>query len=129
LVRRGSAEAVLEAHHRRLRQRAVVDLELRLGIRQVRERRIRVSARDVVQHRLAMRVGSTLRVLAGDADADDLHEDRRERKRLGPNTSRGDGCVLITSYNFGCVKLGWSASLCPCRRYPTRSISTSLRNS
>ena len=35
------------------------------------------------------------------------------------------GCLAIFAYSSGCVYVGSSPSLCPWRRYPTRSITTS----
>ncbi len=82
LARRRRAEPVLESHHRRLGQRAVVDLEGRFGLRQLRQRRVGLAGRDVVQHRLPMREGPALDVLAGEPNPDAFDEQRRERQRF-----------------------------------------------
>ena len=49
-VGRGDRVAVLEAERGELGQRRVVDLERRLGVRQVLERRVRLAGLQVVQH-------------------------------------------------------------------------------
>ena len=49
----------------------------------LRERRVRLAGVHVVQHRVAVRERAALGVLAGDAHADALDEQRRERQRLG----------------------------------------------
>ena len=83
LVGRGDAESVLEAEHRRLGQRAVIDLERARRLRQLASGVYTSPVFDVVQHRLAMRERAALGVLAGEAHADAVGEQRREGERLG----------------------------------------------
>ena len=69
--------AVLEADHRVLGQRAVVDLEGGLRLRQRLQRHVDASRVDVVEDRVAMAEGAALDILAGQPDADAVGQDRR----------------------------------------------------
>ena len=82
-VRLGERVAVLEAEHRLLRQHRVDDLEARLVGREVVERDVALLGLLVVEHRVALREGAALGILAREADAVALLEQRAEGQRLG----------------------------------------------
>ena len=75
--------AVLEAEGGVLGQQRVVDPELRLVLGEVPQRRPRVAGDPVVEHRVALREGAALGVLARQADRHALHEQRAEGRQLG----------------------------------------------
>ena len=75
--------AVLEAEDRVLGQRAVVNLEGGARLRQRLQRHVRAAGRHVVQHGVAVAERAALDVLAGQADADAVAENRRQRQLLG----------------------------------------------
>ena len=79
---RGNRVAVLEAEARVLGQRRVVDLEGRRLVVEVLQRRVRLSGQHVVEHRVAVREGSALGVLAGEPDRDAFHEEGSECERF-----------------------------------------------
>ena len=79
--------AVLETDHRVLGQRAVVDLEGGLRLRQRLQRRVHAAGLDVVEHGVTMAERAALDVLASQADAGPVGQDRRERQLLGAATS------------------------------------------
>ena len=66
-VRCGGAEAVLEAHHCRLAERAVDDLHRGLRIGHMLQRRVRPARVRIVQHRLAMAERAALHILPREA--------------------------------------------------------------
>ena len=80
---RRDAVAVLEGEHRDFGERRVVDLERRRVFREMLQRRVRLAALVVVQHRLPMRERAALGVLPADAHRRATHEQRRPRERLG----------------------------------------------
>ena len=75
--------AVLEAEDRILGERAVVDLEGRARLRQGLQRHVRTAGRHVVQHGVAVAERSALDVLAGEADAHAVGQNRRQRQLFG----------------------------------------------
>ena len=75
--------AVLEAHHRYLRERAVVDREGGLRLRDVLHRDVVLADLLVVQDEVALGEGAALGVLAGQPDRDPVGQQRGERERLG----------------------------------------------
>ena len=81
-ARIGQRVAVLEAQHAGLRQQRVVDLDLRLVGRDVVQRDVFVLVGLVDQHRVALAERAALAVLAGQADAAALQQQRAERQRL-----------------------------------------------
>ena len=82
-VGRLDAVAVLEAHARLLRQRAVVKLERRHRVAQLLERAPARAGVRVVQHRVALAERAALGVLAREPHRHAEREQRRERQRLG----------------------------------------------
>ena len=79
----GERVAVLEAEHRLLREHRVDDLEARLVGDEMVERDVALLGLLVVEHRMALREGAALDVLAREADAVALLEKRAEGERLG----------------------------------------------
>src|SRR5262249_3295388 len=84
----GQRIAVLEAEHCLLREHRVDDLEagLRLAVRpvaQVIERGVAILVLLIDQHRVALREGAALAVLAGEPNGVALFQERAERQRLG----------------------------------------------
>ena len=75
--------AEFEADHGQLRQRAVVDLEGRLRLRQHLQRRVAVARDRIVQHGMAMTEGAALHVFAGEADGDAVGQHRRHGQFFG----------------------------------------------
>ena len=88
------AVAVLEAHARQLRERAVVQLQRRQRLGQALDRADGLPGLGVVQDHVALAEGAALGVLSGQADGGALGEQRRERERLGVRPVDGDGRVL-----------------------------------
>ena len=82
-LRVGEAVAVLEAEHRRLRQRAVDDLERRLALADVVERDVALLGLLIDQHGVALGERAAAAVLAGQPDMRALGAQRAERQRLG----------------------------------------------
>ena len=82
-LRVGEAVAVFEADHRRLRQRAVDDLERRLALADVVDRDVALFGLLIDQHRVAVRERAAAAVLAGHADMRALGAQRADRQRLG----------------------------------------------
>src|SRR5689334_18047912 len=64
-ISRRSGKSVFESENRGLRQRTVVDLELRLRVGKMLKRSPGLTSLSIVQNRLAMRESSTLHVLSG----------------------------------------------------------------
>src|SRR5262249_38271204 len=75
--------AVLEAEHRLLRQHRVDDLEAGLAVAQVVERDVAVLVFLIDQHRVTLREGSALAVLAGQAHRKPVEQKRAEGESLG----------------------------------------------
>ena len=65
-----------------LAERAVVDLERGLRLREVLQRDERLAGVRVVEHRVTMAEGAALDVLAGQADRHAVGQDRRKRQLL-----------------------------------------------
>ena len=76
------AVAVLEAHARELRERAVVQLQRRQRVGQALDRADRLAGLGVVQDHVALAEGAALGVLAGEPQRCALGQQRRERERL-----------------------------------------------
>src|SRR5690606_41431694 len=72
--------SVLEAEHRQLRERRVVDLERDGGLLEVRERCVRALLLRIVQDEVALAERAALRVLAGHTHGDALREDRKSTR-------------------------------------------------
>ena len=79
VFRRGCTEPVLEAQYRRLREGTVVDLERRARLRQLGERRVRVTTVHVMEHGLTMRERAALGILTGEPHVHSVDEERSER--------------------------------------------------
>ena len=79
----GKRIAVFETQNRFFRQHRVDDLEARLIGREVLQRREAAFVFLVDENGVALREGSALAVLAGEADAEAFHQKRRERHVLG----------------------------------------------
>ena len=82
-VRLREGVAVLEAEHRLLRQHRVDDLVAGLVLADVVERGVALLVLLIDQHRVALREGAALHVLAGEAHAMALEQQRAEGERLG----------------------------------------------
>ena len=87
-VRLGERIAILEAEHRLFRQHRVDDLEARLAVAEMVERGVALLGLLVDQHRVALREGAALAVLAGQADRMAFVEQRAEGQRLARSPSR-----------------------------------------
>ena len=89
-VRLGERIAVFEAEHRLFRQHRIDDLEARLAVAEVVERRVAVLGLLVDQHRMALREGAALAVLAGEPHADGRRAaaSRRRAPRRSPSRCR-----------------------------------------
>ena len=75
--------AVLEPDRGVLAERAVVDLEAGLRLRQALQRDVDGAGLGVVERRVAMAERAALHVLAGQPDRDAVGQDAREREFLG----------------------------------------------
>ena len=82
-VRLGGGIAVFETEHGLFRQARIEHLEARLAFAEMIERRVALLGLLIEQHRMALREGAALRILAGQADRMALLEQRAEGKRLG----------------------------------------------
>ena len=78
----GERIAVLEAEHRLLRQHRVDDLEARLAVAEMIERRVALLGFLIEQHRMALREGAALAVLAGEPHPVAFEQQRAEGERL-----------------------------------------------
>ena len=74
--------AVLEAEHRYLRERAVVDGERSISLRQVLQRDVTLVGLGVVEHGVALGESPALRVLPGESYGGAVFEQRGEGQRL-----------------------------------------------
>ena len=81
-IRLGQRIAVLEAEHRLFGQQRVDDLVMALVAAEVIERRVAAFVLLIDQHRMALREGAALGVLAGQADVMAFLQQRTERQRL-----------------------------------------------
>ncbi len=82
-IRLGERIAVFEAEHRLFREHRVDDLVARLAVADVVERDVARFGLLVDQHRVALREGAALAVLAGQTHREAFVEQRAERQRLG----------------------------------------------
>ena len=82
-VRLGERIAIFEAEHRLFREHRVDDLVVGLRRRQIVERDVAGLVALVVEHRVALREGAALEILAGQADRVAVEQDRAEGQRLG----------------------------------------------
>ena len=82
-VRLGGGIAVFEAEHGLFREHRIEHLVARLVRPQMIERRVALLGLLVEQHRMALREGAALGILAGQADRVAFLEQRAEGERLG----------------------------------------------
>ena len=133
-VGRRDRVAVLERERRVLGERRVVDLERRGRGRKVLQRRVRLSRRRVVEHRVPVGERAALRVLARDPDRDALLEERsrmrapprgpsrfRLRERVSRRRSSCRASLAFTSKPSGARR---SCSLSSSRRSAGTAVMT-----
>ena len=82
-IRLGQRIAVFEAEHGLFREHRVDDLEARLLVGEMVERHVAVLVLLVDQHRMALREGAALAVLAGQPHRMAFEQQRAEGERLG----------------------------------------------
>src|SRR6185312_449584 len=82
-IGRVDAVAVLEAQHRRLRERAIIDGEGRPRLWQRLERDIGGARLRVVKHVVALAEGAALAILPREADGRAVGQNRGKGERLG----------------------------------------------